>query len=100
MSGVMFLSYTLLSSESNKNDSSRLEQLIQWCTEDFDGCLIFDECHKAKNATNQIGATKATKAALAVISLQDRLPKARVVYASATGNCTINCISLQVKFSY
>lgn len=29
---------------------SRLQQLINWCGgKDFDGCLIFDECHKAKN---------------------------------------------------
>jgi hypothetical protein len=28
----------------------RLDQLIEWCGgEEFDGCLIFDECHKAKN---------------------------------------------------
>lgn len=30
--------------------SSRLDQLVKWCGgELFDGCLIFDECHKAKN---------------------------------------------------
>ena len=29
---------------------SRLQQLIDWCGgEHFDGCLIFDECHKAKH---------------------------------------------------
>ena len=29
---------------------SRLQQLIDWCGgEKFDGCLIFDECHKAKH---------------------------------------------------
>ena len=29
---------------------SRLQQLVEWCGgKQFDGCLIFDECHKAKN---------------------------------------------------
>ena len=29
---------------------SRLQQLVDWCGgQEFGGCLIFDECHKAKN---------------------------------------------------
>ena len=29
---------------------SRLQQLVDWCGgQHFGGCLIFDECHKAKN---------------------------------------------------
>lgn len=40
--------------------------------------IIFDECHKAKNATS-------TKMGKAVLDLQNKLPRARVVYASATG---------------
>ena len=32
------------------NRQSRLQQLIDWCGgEKFNGCLIFDECHKAKH---------------------------------------------------
>lgn len=77
----MFLTYTLLATESDQ--SSRLDQLMNWCGDDFDGCLIFDECHKAKNATTT--QRSATKTATAVISLQEKLKKARVVYASATG---------------
>lgn len=40
--------------------------------------IVFDECHKAKNATS-------TKMGKAVLDLQNKLPRARVVYASATG---------------
>lgn len=40
--------------------------------------IVFDECHKAKNATS-------TKMGKAVLQLQNKLPLARVVYASATG---------------
>ena len=35
---------------SGSNRQSRLQQLIDWCGgEHFSGCLIFDECHKAKH---------------------------------------------------
>lgn len=43
--------------------------------------IIFDECHKAKNASS-------TKIGKAVLDLQNKLPQARVVYASATGILT------------
>lgn len=46
--------------------------------------IVFDECHKAKNVC-PIGSSKPTKTGLAVLELQNKLPKARVVYASATG---------------
>ena len=64
---------------------SRLQQLVTWCGgQDFDGCLIFDECHKAKNFVPG-KEQQSTKVALAVSSVQRLLPKARVVYCSATG---------------
>ena len=45
---------------------------------------MFDECHKAKNLC-PTGSSKPTKTGQTVLELQKRLPKARVVYASATG---------------
>lgn len=45
---------------------------------------MFDECHKAKNLC-PVGSSKPTKTGLAVLELQNKLPKARVTYASATG---------------
>ena len=45
---------------------------------------MFDECHKAKNLC-PTGAGKPTKTGQTVLELQNKLPKARVVYASATG---------------
>ena len=34
----------------NTSRRSRLQQLVDWCGgADFEGCLVFDECHKAKN---------------------------------------------------
>jgi hypothetical protein len=45
---------------------------------------VFDECHRAKNLC-PVGSSKPTKTGLTVLELQNKLPKARVVYASATG---------------
>lgn len=45
---------------------------------------MFDECHRAKNLC-PVGSSKPTKTGLTVLELQNKLPKSRVVYASATG---------------
>lgn len=86
--GVVFSTYSAMIGESNNRDAgkykSRLKQLLQWCGEDFDGCIVFDECHKAKNLC-PTGSSKPTKTGLTALELQNKLPKARVVYASATG---------------
>lgn len=85
--GVVFSTYSALIGESNNSAGkykSRLKQLLQWCGEDFDGCIVFDECHKAKNLC-PTGSSKPTKTGLTALDIQNKLPKARVVYASATG---------------
>ncbi|XP_026728518.1 protein strawberry notch isoform X1 [Trichoplusia ni] len=85
--GVIFSTYSALIGEtqsSNTKYRTRLKQLLQWCGEDFDGVIVFDECHKAKNLC-PVGSGKATKTGLTALELQNKLPLARVVYASATG---------------
>ncbi|XP_013884121.1 protein strawberry notch homolog 1 [Austrofundulus limnaeus] len=84
--GVIFATYSSLIGESQSGGKykTRFQQLLHWCGEDFDGVIVFDECHKAKNVC-PIGSSKPTKTGLAVLELQNKLPKARVVYASATG---------------
>lgn len=86
--GVVFSTYSAMIGESNNRDAgkykSRLKQLLQWCGENFDGVIVFDECHKAKNLC-PTGSSKPTKTGLTALELQNKLPKARVVYASATG---------------
>ncbi|XP_054279208.1 protein strawberry notch-like [Macrosteles quadrilineatus] len=83
--GVIFCTYSLLSSSSTLGGrhKTRMEQLLDWCGDNFDGVIVFDESHKAKNLV--VTKAKPTKAAQAVVELQSRLPLARVVYASATG---------------
>ncbi|XP_026279435.1 protein strawberry notch isoform X2 [Frankliniella occidentalis] len=85
--GVIFSTYSALIGESSQTSGkykSRLKQLIDWCGDNFDGCIIFDECHRAKNLC-PVGSSKPTKTGLTVLEIQNQLPKARVVYASATG---------------
>ena len=82
--GVLFMTYALLISKSGKN-GTRLNQVIQWLSKDpTGGLIVFDEAHKAKNLMVGKGAG-ATKTAATVVALQTRLPKAKVLYASATG---------------
>ncbi|CAB1314028.1 unnamed protein product [Coregonus sp. 'balchen'] len=78
--GVLFATYSALIGESQAGGQhrTRLKQILDWCKPGFDGVIVFDECHKAKNATS-------TKMGKAVLDLQHNLPLARVVYASATG---------------
>uniref|UniRef100_A0A8C1ZHA3 Protein strawberry notch homolog 2 n=1 Tax=Cyprinus carpio TaxID=7962 RepID=A0A8C1ZHA3_CYPCA len=78
--GVLFATYSALIGESQAGGQhrTRLKQILDWCKPSFDGVIVFDECHKAKNATS-------TKMGKAVLDLQSKLPRARVVYASATG---------------
>lgn len=56
--------------------------------EEFDGLIMFDECHKAKtvelDAQGKPNPKKSTQTAKAVVELQNRLPRARIVYCSAT----------------
>ena len=94
--GVMFMTYSTLTSSGAKGRPSRVHQLIDWvggsgnssssrsgCCPSFDGVLVFDECHKSKNFSDKPG--QGTKLATAVVNLQKALPNARVLYCSATG---------------
>ncbi|CAH8619980.1 unnamed protein product [Dicrocoelium dendriticum] len=86
--GVIFSTYSSLIGESQGSAKAkyktRLKQLVHWCGKSFDGVIVFDECHRAKNLTPS-GSQKPTKTGLTVLELQNRLPNARIVYASATG---------------
>ena len=90
--GILFLTYDTLKSVKidGQVTRSRLEQVIAWAGEGFDGVLAFDEAHNMANATDGAkksgpDAKKPSKKALAGIALQDRLTDARVLYVSATG---------------
>lgn len=54
--GILFCTYSLLCIERSggvKVDRARLQQIIEWCgAESFEGAVILDECHRAKNMGN------------------------------------------------
>ncbi|GAB5550267.1 MAG: hypothetical protein SangKO_100270 [Sandaracinaceae bacterium] len=96
--GICFSSYDTLKGKPRERDGvesgiDRLEQVVSWLAgngdeSDFEGVIIYDESHNASSALDTQGSRgvrKASQRALAVVDLQDRLPDARVVYASATG---------------
>jgi hypothetical protein len=87
--GLIFSTYRTLIGVSK--GGTRLGQLLDWCGEDFDGLILFDECHKAKNIKldaegniQNLGSAECSRTAAAVVELQQKLPRARVVYCSAT----------------
>ena len=85
--GVVFATYaSLLGKKGGKTSKpqTRLDQLLAWATPGFEGGLLFDESHKAKNLFGGTGG-KPTKTGQAVLKLQTALPRSRVVYCSATG---------------
>lgn len=86
--GILFLTYAQLRISAKKDKMSRVEQIVEWLGEDFDGVIGFDESHAMAGAIgveSERGTTKASKQGIAGMLLQNMLPKARVVYASATG---------------
>jgi DNA repair protein RadC len=96
--GILFTTYSTLASRFktiNEREASTLEdlrirvnQIVDWAGKDYDGVIAFDESHNMANATvteGDRGRKNPAAQALAGIMLQRRLPKARVVYVSATG---------------
>ncbi|CAM9481207.1 unnamed protein product, partial [Phaeothamnion confervicola] len=85
--GVIFVTYASLIAKNAR--TSRLQQLVKWLKKDagergFEGCLLLDECHKAKNLFQGKSGGKPSKTGEWVAELQALLPNARVVYCSAT----------------
>jgi superfamily II DNA or RNA helicase len=63
--GVIFSTYTSLVCKCRQKEggtdriNSRFQQLIQWCGKDFDGLIVFDECHHAKNLMPSTGTVSS-----------------------------------------
>lgn len=88
--GVAFITYDTLKGKPKKDTTgpTNLQKLIDWLGPDFDGVIAFDESHAMGNALNAQGSRgvkNASQRALAGLELQKLLPKAKVVYLSATG---------------
>ncbi|WP_185962203.1 strawberry notch-like NTP hydrolase domain-containing protein [Palleronia caenipelagi] len=84
--GILFLTYATLRS-TGKSGNTRLQQIIDWAGGAYDGALIFDEAHAMQNAAGSSEGRGAapSQQGLAGLRLQYALPRARVLYVSATG---------------
>lgn len=84
VSGVLFITYAGLRST---HGMGRLDQIVDWMGEE-DGVVAFDESQNLRNsldvAKGALFQQEASAQAVAARALQDRLPRTRVVYASAT----------------
>lgn len=84
---ILYLTYNKLSQGWNK-ENSNFEKIVSWLGKDFDGVIAFDEAHMMSNAGGKVtnrGKVKPSETALAGIEFQKLLPKAKVIYMSATG---------------
>ncbi len=90
--GVLFTTYATLRQPCRGAKPSRLDQIVNWLGTDFEGVIVFDEAHAMANASGGAkggrGLKKASQQGMAGLALQNRLPKARIVYVSATGATT------------
>lgn len=106
--GILFLGYGTLRSMLNYSvyhhnninkenykppKKARIDQIIEWLQEDFDGVIAFDEAHLMANAIEYgegLGTRQATQTALSGQLLRETLKDSRVLYVSATGASEIH----------
>ncbi|ACC85341.1 strawberry notch-like NTP hydrolase domain-containing protein [Nostoc punctiforme] len=92
--GILFCTYSTL--RSQKGGKSRLKQIVDWAGVDFEGAIAYDECHAMGNAMAQegkLGMVAASQQGIVGLRLQNALPKARIVYVSATGATKVSNLS-------
>src|SRR3546814_345378 len=95
---ILFASYATLRSEAGGD--RRLDQILTWLGDEFDGLLLFDEAHAmggVAGGEGRFGATSGSQQGIAGVELQNRLPRARVIYASATGASDVNNLAYATR---
>lgn len=96
--GVLFVTYPTL--RSMRSDASRLQQILDWAGSDFDGVIAFDEAHEmggVAGGEGAMGKTPGSQQGICGVLLQNKLPGARVLYASATGASDVNNLAYAVR---
>jgi predicted RNA methylase len=91
--GILFTTYATLRSGPRGDKVSRLDQLLAWLGQDFDGLIIFDEAHAMANAAGEKGARGdrgPSEQGKVGLRLQNALPNARILYVSATGATVVS----------
>jgi hypothetical protein len=96
--GILFVTYPTL--RSGRSDATRLDQILEWAGDAFDGVIVFDEAHAMANAAGGEGSrgrVKGSEQGIAGVRLQNLLPRARVLYASATGASDVNNLAYATR---
>jgi hypothetical protein len=96
--GILFVTYPTL--RSGRGDATRLQQIIDWATSVFEGVVAFDEAHAMANAAGGEGSrgkVKGSEQGICGLRLQNLLPRARVLYASATGASDVNNLAYAAR---
>lgn len=96
--GVLFVTYPTL--RSARGDHSRLQQVIDWAGDDFEGVIGFDEAHEmggVAGGEGALGKKEGSQQGISGVLLQNHLPGARVLYASATGASDVNNLAYAVR---
>ena len=97
--GVLFLTYATL--RSNRGDKgTRLRQILDWLSDGFDGMIVFDEAHEMAGVAGgegRFGTKDGSDQGIAGVRLQNLLPRARVLYVSATGASDVNNLAYATR---
>ncbi|OAN56797.1 MULTISPECIES: strawberry notch-like NTP hydrolase domain-containing protein [Sphingobium] len=97
--GVLFLTYaTLRSSRGDKG--TRLKQITDWLGDGYEGMIVFDEAHEMAGVAGgegRFGTSKGSEQGIAGVRLQNLLPRARVLYVSATGASDVNNLAYATR---
>ena len=98
--GILFVTYATLRSVG-RTGRSRLEQLVEWCGAGFEGVVAFDEAHAMANAAGSSdgarGGTAPSQQGIAGLRLQTALPRARILYVSATGATNVSNLAYATR---
>jgi predicted RNA methylase len=96
--GILFVTYPTL--RSGRAECTRLQQIVDWARADFEGVIAFDEAHAMANAAGGEGSrgkVRGSEQGIAGVRLQNMLPRARVLYASATGASDVNNLAYAAR---
>lgn len=96
--GILFVTYPTL--RSGRADATRLQQILDWAGPAFEGVIAFDEAHAMANAAGGEGSrgkVKGSEQGIAGVRLQNLLPRARILYASATGASDVNNLAYAMR---
>lgn len=96
--GILFVPYGTL--RSARVEDTRLRQILQWADDAFEGVIVFDEAHEmggVAGGEGTMGKKDGSLQGIAGVMLQNHLPRARVLYASATGASDVNNLAYAVR---